>query len=72
MTSRLHDFLGPTLVGGGRFDEATPTVTEALHRGVRGSEWVIFEDSGHFPHLEETERYLRVLSDFLERVDASR
>ena len=32
--------------------------------------WVIFENSGHFPHLEETERYLQVLDRFLKRVEA--
>jgi proline-specific peptidase len=70
VTDRLGEIHVPTLVLGGRYDEATPAITEALHRGIRGSEWVIFENSGHFPHLEETGRYLSVLSDFLERVDA--
>jgi proline-specific peptidase len=67
--SRLGEITAPTLVIGGRYDEATPPVTEALHRGIAGSEWVIFEESGHFPHLEETERYLEVLSGFLDRVE---
>jgi len=41
-----------------------------VHPGIPGSEWVIFENSGHFPHLEETERYLQVLGQFLNRVEA--
>lgn len=66
---RLGEISNPTLVLGGRFDEATPTITEATHRAIHGSEWVIFEHSAHLPHLEETERYLQVLQDFLCRQD---
>jgi L-proline amide hydrolase len=66
---RLGEITNPTLVLGGRFDEATPTITEATHRAIAGSEWVIFEQSAHLPHLEEPERYLQVLQDFLCRHD---
>ncbi|MFU8886239.1 MAG: proline iminopeptidase-family hydrolase [Cyanobacteriota bacterium] len=68
---RLGEIRNPTLVLGGRFDEATPAITEAAHRGIAGSEWVIFENSAHLPHLEETERYLEVLQEFLSRQDPS-
>ena len=70
ITDRLGEIRVPTLVIGGRYDEATPTITETIHRGIPGSEWVIFEHSAHFPHIEETERYLQVLDGFLSRVEA--
>jgi proline-specific peptidase len=70
ITSRLGEIHLPTLVIGGRYDEATPAITEAVHRGILGSEWLIFENSGHFPHIEETERYLQVVDHFLDRVEA--
>jgi len=54
---------------GGRHDEATPPITKTVHRGIPGSEWVIFENSSHMPHLEETDRYMEVLTDFLDRVE---
>jgi proline-specific peptidase len=69
ITHRLGEIDLPTLVVGGRYDEATPTITETVHRGIPGSEWVIFENSAHFPHLEETDRYLQVLGDFLGRAE---
>jgi proline-specific peptidase len=69
-THRLREIHMPTLVIGGRHDEATPAMIETIHRGILGSERTIFENSGHFPHLEETERYLEVLSHFLDRVEA--
>lgn len=69
ITGRLGEIHIPTLVIGGRFDEATPTITETIHRGIHGSEWVIFENSAHFPHIEETEQYLQVINQFLKRVE---
>jgi pimeloyl-ACP methyl ester carboxylesterase len=57
----------PTLVISGRYDEATPAIAETVHRGIPGSEWVMFEHSSHTPHLEETERYLQVVTNFLDR-----
>lgn len=70
ITNRLGEIHIPTLVIGGRYDEATPAITETVHRGIPGSEWVIFENSSHMPHLEETERYIQVLTNFLNRVES--
>jgi pimeloyl-ACP methyl ester carboxylesterase len=66
---RLGEINVPTLITSGRHDECTPALVEPLHEGISGSEWVIFEDSAHMPYLEEPERYLQVVGDFLERVE---
>lgn len=66
---RLGQIHVPTLVIGGRYDEATPEITGTIHRGIPRSEWLIFENSSHMPHLEETEPYLRQLEQFLDRAD---
>jgi len=50
----------------GRYDEATPAIAETVHRGIPSSEWVVFEQSSHTPHLEETERYLQMVASFLD------
>jgi L-proline amide hydrolase len=68
--NRLAEIGVPTLVIGGRYDEATPDITETVHRGIPGSERVIFENSSHMPHLEETELYLKTVTDFMERVES--
>jgi len=70
IVNRLAEIRVPTLVIGGRYDEATPTITETVHRGIPGSEWVIFENSSHMPHVEETQEYLHNLDQFLSRVEA--
>jgi pimeloyl-ACP methyl ester carboxylesterase len=67
---RLAELDVPALITSGRHDECTPALVEPLHEGIRGSEWVLFEDSSHTPYLEEPERYLATVGSFLERVEA--
>ena len=66
VAERLGEIRVPTLITSGRHDECTPSLVEPLHAGITGSEWVIFEDSAHMAYLEEPERYLEVVGDFLD------
>ncbi len=66
---RLGEIDVPTLVVSGRHDEATPALQETLLAGIRGSEWVVFEESSHMPHVEERARYMQVVGDWLTRCD---
>jgi proline-specific peptidase len=68
---RLGEIDVPTLVTSGRHDECTPMQAEIVHRGIPGSEWVVFENSSHMQFAEEPDRYLEVLDDFLTRVEAA-
>ena len=68
---RLGEIDVPALVTSGRHDECTPMQAEIVHRGIEGSEWVVFEDSSHMQFAEEPDRYLEVLDDFLTRVEAA-
>ena len=72
ITGRLGEIDVPTLVTSGRHDECTPMQAELEHRGIRGSEWVVFEQSSHMQFAEEPERYLQVLDAFLTRVETAR
>ncbi len=69
IVDRLREIRAPALVTSGRHDEATPAIAETVHRGIPGSQWVVFEKSSHTAHLEETGRYLQVLEQFLTRVE---
>jgi len=66
---RLGEIRVPTLLVSGRFDEATPALQQTLLGGIEGSEWVVFEESSHTPHLEERERYMQVVGDWLAAHD---
>jgi L-proline amide hydrolase len=69
VTDRLGEVQLPTLITSGRYDECTPALVEPLHQGVRGSEWMLFQESSHTPYLEEPERYLATVGAFLDRVE---
>jgi proline-specific peptidase len=69
VSDRLAEIAVPTLVLGGRHDECTPAIQEAAHRAIPDSEWIVFEESSHAPHLEERERFRAVVEDFLERAE---
>ena len=63
----LPDLRMPTLVMGGRHDWIAPPAQgpERLARGIPGARLAIFEESGHFPFIEENARFLSVLREFL-------
>jgi L-proline amide hydrolase len=70
IVDRLGEIDVPTLILSGRHDESTPAINETIHMGIKGSKLVVFEESAHMPHIEEPERYLSVLKDFLERIES--
>jgi proline-specific peptidase len=69
VTDRLAEIRVPTLVTGGRYDEARPGHLATLADGIAGSEIVIFEDSSHTAFIEEHELYVQTIEDFLARVE---
>ena len=64
-TDRLGEIRIPTLVTVGRYDEVTPVVAESIHRGIAGSELVVFPASSHTAFWEERPRYMQTLNEFL-------
>lgn len=69
-TGRLHEIKVPTLFTCGRYDECTPGATAWYQSLLPGSEMVVFENSAHLSHLEEPERYIQTVRDFLHRVES--
>lgn len=68
-TEQLGEVTVPTLITVGRYDELTPGCADTLHNGIANSQMVVFEDSAHLAHLEETEKYLQVVANFLAMVE---
>jgi L-proline amide hydrolase len=65
IVDRLDRIQVPTLIYSGRYDEATPATVQPYADGIKGARWVIFENSSHTPHLEETELCLATVGSFL-------
>jgi len=72
LTARLGAIRVPTLVYGGRRDPYVPIEHVALiHEAIPGSEFVIFEESGHGPPNDEPEKYRTMIERFLARCAAT-
>lgn len=69
-SARLAGISTPTLVTGGRFDEAAPDSMAELAAGIPDARLQIFENSSHTAFLEEPELYLAEVSRFLAAVEA--
>jgi pimeloyl-ACP methyl ester carboxylesterase len=57
----------PTLIVWGGRDRIIPVGhAYAAHEAIPGSQLVIFEGAGHFPHNEEPERFVEVVEQFVD------
>ena len=60
----------PTLIIWGRRDPLIPVRhADTAHRGMPGSRLEVFDDAGHFAHLDDPVRFAAVLGDFLESTE---
>lgn len=64
--SRLASVRRPVLVLSGKHDRTcVPEGGKAIADGIAGARFVVFEHSGHMMFVEEQERYLQVVREFL-------
>jgi pimeloyl-ACP methyl ester carboxylesterase len=62
----------PTLLVWGARDGIIPlSHGEEAQRAIQGSRLEVFDDAGHFPHIDEPERFARLLADFIARQPAA-
>jgi L-proline amide hydrolase len=69
IVDRLGEIDVPLLLISGEHDEVRPEVVRVIAEAVPGARWELFETSSHTPHLEEPERFLRVVEGFLEEAE---
>ncbi len=67
---RLNEITAPTLILGGADDWLTPIEqSRRMHAELPNSELVIFEDSGHFLYIEETDKFITTIGNWLARLE---
>ncbi|WP_114747205.1 alpha/beta fold hydrolase [Falsibacillus pallidus] len=70
VTRKLAFISAPTLIICGRYDVQCPLMySEEMHEGIPASKLVVFENSNHYPFLEEAERFAEVMDVFLKEID---
>ena len=64
----MPKFKFPTLVVTGRYDfNVAPSVASAIHKAIHGSEFAVFEKSGHLPFCEEVDGFVARVQAFLAK-----
>ena len=65
---RLGEISAPTLVLVGRDDFiCPPSQAKIMHERIPNSELVVFEQSGHFPYIEEPQAFFDAVRGWLKR-----
>ena len=68
LNPEIRKFKFPTLVITGRYDmNVAPVVAYKIHQAIPGSQFAVFERSGHLPFFEEPEEFVRVMEQFLAK-----
>ena len=63
----------PTLIMWGRRDKIIPVGhARPAHEGMPGSRLELFDDSGHFPHLDDPLRFARTLAHFFDETEPAK
>jgi len=66
LNPEIRKFRFPVLVGCGRFDmNVAPVIAYKIHQEIPGSEFVVFEKSGHMPFFEQPAKFVSVVNAFL-------
>jgi proline iminopeptidase len=66
LRGELHRITAPTLILAGRHDfVCAPEFAEELHDLIESSQLVIFENSAHLIGLDEPERYIAAIAEFV-------
>lgn len=64
---RLASLRVPTQINVGDHDECAPSLSEAMHELIPGSELVVFPDSGHMTFVDQPTMFIEAVEDFLKR-----
>ena len=67
LNPELPKFTFPTLVVTGRYDfNVAPSVAYSIHKAIPGSDFAVFEKSGHLPFCEEPDGFIERVEGFLK------
>ena len=68
-TDRLHEIKEPCLITSGAIELCSPYIAKVMHDRIPNSSWELFQFSRHMPFVEETEKYIDVLTKWLDAND---
>lgn len=67
---KIREITAPTLITSGLEDLCTPLIAKTMCDAIPNAKWELFEFSRHMPFVDETEKYLQVLGEWLRQRDS--
>lgn len=68
-TDRLDEIKEPCLITSGSRDLCSPYIAKTMYNKIPNSEWELFQYSRHMPFVEENDKYIEVLTKWLDKND---
>ena len=66
---KLKNIKEPALIINGTNDLCTPLVAKTMYDSIPNSRWELFDDCRHACFVEDTDRYCRLLNEWMEQND---
>ena len=68
-TEKLKEWNVPSLIISGTSDLCSPLIAKTMFDRIPGSRWELFEDSRHCCFVDENEKYIKLLIEWLNKYD---
>ena len=68
-TEKLKEWKVPSLIISGTSDLCSPLVAKTMYDKIPGARWELFEDSRHCVFVDQNEKYINLLIEWLNKYD---
>jgi len=68
-SDKITDIKEPCLITSGLLDLCSPLIAKAMYDKIPNSKWELFEYSRHMPFVQENEKYIKILIEWLDEND---
>ena len=68
-TEKLKEWKVPSLIISGTSDLCSPLVAKTMYDKIPGARWELFEDSRHCVFVDQNEKYIKLLVEWLNKYD---
>ncbi len=68
-TDKLSEINTKCLITSGQRDLCSPFIAKTMHDNLKDSKWELFAYSRHTPFIEESEKYIKVLTEWLNEFE---
>jgi len=65
----IENIKEPCLITSGLLDLCSPLIAKTMYDKIPNAKWELFEHSRHMPFVEENEKYIKVLIEWLNETD---